>query len=71
MSNAQKLSYALFDYYCLCYKNKYGIDPVVNRYRDRWGFQDMAESMQLEDCKRVIQYYFKTSSPGHKVRDLF
>lgn len=71
MSNSKNLSYALIDYYSIKFKEKYGREPVVNRYRDRWGFQDMVESISFDDCKRVVDFYFKTSNAGHKVGSLF
>lgn len=71
MSNSKNLSYALVDYYAFKFKETYGRDPIVNKFRDRWGFQDMVESISFEDCKRVIDFYFKTSNAGHKLGTLF
>lgn len=48
------------------FKEKYGREPVnFNRYRDKWGFQSMAEDLGIDRAKEVISYYFETNRVGH------
>ena len=49
-------SYALMNFYSKCYVTKYGNEPLVNRYRERWGFQDMIESVGEKSAMAIIQY---------------
>jgi len=42
----------------------------VNRYRDKWGMNDILESYGLEDAKYLIEYYFKTGG-NHTLQFLF
>jgi hypothetical protein len=61
-------SFALVDLYCLCYESKTGRKPIVNRYREKWGFQDMLESLGYDLAVEVVKYYFTTTnnySPVH------
>jgi hypothetical protein len=67
----QGQAYALVDLYGLCFKEKYQRAAVLNKYRDKWGFQDMVESIGYDDSIAVVKYYFETESPGHKLNVLF
>ncbi len=46
-----KLSYALISLYENLYLDKYGKRPVVNRYREKWGMQDVIESVGYDRAK--------------------
>jgi hypothetical protein len=64
----QKQPYMLIDLYILCFKNKTGRTPVVNKYREKWGFQDMIASVGYDRSVELIKFYFQTSSnwsPAH------
>lgn len=64
----KQLAFALVDLYVLCYESKTGRKPVVNRYREKWGFQDMLDSLGYDRACEVIKYYFTTTnnySPVH------
>jgi hypothetical protein len=65
--SANRQAYALLDLYCVCYEQTHGKKPVINKYRDRWGFQDMIDSIGYDDSVETIKYFFETSSPGHKI----
>lgn len=69
--NARSQSYALMHMFSKCYEKKYGQKPLINRYRERWGFQDMVDSIGEEDSKAVIEYYFEISSSNHTCKYLF
>lgn len=59
-------THALISLFLKHYKDRYGKDPLnFNRYRDKWGFQSMAEDLGVERAKEVISYYFETGKAGH------
>lgn len=66
-----KLSYALISLYENLYLDKYGKRPVVNRYREKWGMQDVIDSVGYDRAKELLDYYFKTNKPGHPVNWFF
>lgn len=69
-----RLSKGLVTHYSKCYELKYGLKPIINVYRDRWGFVDMLDepsSIPYDVCKRVIEYYFRTTTSGHPLKNLF
>lgn len=70
-SQEQKQAFALLDLYVVCYIDKYKRKPSINRYRDKWGFIDMVDDLGIDQSKKVIEYYFKVTSPGHSLNNLF
>ena len=66
-----KLPYVLISLYEVLYTEKYGKKPVVNRYREKWGMQDVIESVGFDRAKELLEYYFKTSKYGHPVNYFF
>lgn len=61
---------ALITKYVKLYTDKYGTAPVVNRYRDKWGFSDMLSDLGKTDAGKVVEYYF-TLRHRHDLIDLF
>jgi hypothetical protein len=64
----KQLSFALVDLYVLCYKDKTGRKPTVNRFREKWGFQDMVDSIGYDRSVEIVKYYFETQNnwtPNH------
>jgi HEPN domain-containing protein len=61
---------ALITSYVKLYKDKYQTAPIINRYRDRWGFQAMIEDLGRSDAQAVLLYYFELSG-SHDVTTLF
>lgn len=49
------------------YQKKYGKKPTINRYREKWGMQDVIETVGFDRAKELIEYYFKTNKSGHPV----
>lgn len=47
------------------YKEKYGKDIVINRYREKWAMQDVIDSVGFDKAYKLINYYFALSKPGH------
>jgi hypothetical protein len=56
--------------YVKLYKEFHGDAPVINRYRDKWGFQNMIEDLGKGDAEKVVAYYFTLTKP-HDLNDLF
>lgn len=52
------------------YTDKYGKAPVLNRYKEKWAFQDMVSDLGYERAKLVVDYYFRTSKLGHPIQYL-
>ena len=66
-----KLSYTLLSMYEALYTEKYGKKPVVNRYREKWGMQDVIDSVGFQRAKEILEYYFKTGKNGHPIMWFF
>lgn len=63
-------THALITLYVKLYTDKYEKPPVINRYREKWGFQSMIEDLGYERAREVVEYYFNTKKPGHPVPGL-
>lgn len=61
---------ALITKYVKLYTDKYGQAPVINRYRERWGFQSIIEDLGRDDANAVLEYYFSLRGRDHTVPDL-
>lgn len=67
-----KEAHALVSYFGKQYKERYGIQPKLNRYTARWGFDPILMDMSSEDIKGLIDYYFETvSTNGHALNWFF
>jgi hypothetical protein len=60
-----KLSYSLISFYEMLYSERYGKKPVINRYREKWGMQDVIDSVGFNRAKELLEYYFRTNKNGH------
>jgi hypothetical protein len=49
---------ALITKYVKLYTDRYGKAPVINRYRERWGFQSVIEDLGRGEADAVLEYYF-------------
>ena len=61
---------ALITKYVKLYTAKYGTAPLINRYRDKWGFTDMINDLGKIDASKAIDYYFKLTK-DHNLIELF
>ena len=61
---------ALITLYIQCYTEKYSRKPNINRYRVKWGFQDMVTDLGYQQAREVVEYYFKTGRQGHQIEFL-
>ncbi|QOI67454.1 hypothetical protein SEA_BEUFFERT_52 [Streptomyces phage Beuffert] len=62
-----KQAYGLISHYEKCFRDKYPYAPTVNRFRVKWGFQDMVTDLGYDTAKEVVEYYFRTAKPGHPI----
>jgi hypothetical protein len=60
---------ALISKYVKLYTDRYGEAPVINRYRERWGFQSVIEDLGGQNANRVLEYYFTLKRTNHPVQD--
>lgn len=58
-------SNGLYTLYQKLYTQKYGRAPNGNRYRAKWGLRDMLEDHSYDECKKIVEYYFRTGKQGH------
>ena len=65
-----KLAYALIDYYVLKYKTKFGRNPDINRFKNKYGFQDMISDVGFDRAKKIIEHYIAGSRQAYNVNDL-
>lgn len=61
---------ALITKYVKLYTDKHGKAPVINRYRERWGFQSIIEDLGRADANKVVEYYFTYKRADHPVQEL-
>lgn len=62
-----KQANGLYTLYQKAYTEKYGRGPNGNRYRAKWGLRDMLEDYSYNDCKDIVEYYFRTDKRGHPI----
>ncbi len=62
-----KYTNELLALYIDLYSKQYGKTPVMNRFKQKWGFRAMYEDLGTAQAKRVIEYYFKTGRVGHPI----
>jgi hypothetical protein len=43
------------------YKQHTGHLPLLNIAKEKWAARDLVQSFGIEDCKRAVQWYFKSS----------
>jgi hypothetical protein len=64
-------TYALIDLYALLYTDRYKKKPTINKYRDKWGFLDMIDSVGYERSVEITKYYFLLDKSAHPLNWLF
>lgn len=62
-----KQANGLYTLYQKKYTDKYGRGPNGNRYRAKWGLRDMLEDYSYDQCKDIVEYYFRTGKQGHPI----
>jgi hypothetical protein len=70
-ASAKNQSNLLLNLFVKCYEERYKRKPTVNRFRERWGFQDMIDSVGFEESENIIRFYFEIPAADHTCRHLF
>ena len=65
---SNKQPYVLLSLYDSMFKQRYNRPSNINRYREKWGMQDVIDSLGFDRARQVLEYYFKTSKPGHPIQ---
>ncbi len=63
-----KEPYILITHYQNLYKNKYGRPPSINKFREKWGMQDVIDTVGFVRAKELLDYYFTTGKYGHPLQ---
>lgn len=63
--------YALIDLYVLLYTERYKKKPLVNKFRDRWGFTDMIDTVGYDRSVEILKFYFAIDRASHNLSALF
>ena len=58
-------AYALLSYYAKLYKDRYGVSPTINKYKEKWAASSILEDYGKETSHKVLEYYFKMQKEGH------
>lgn len=64
-------AYSLIDLYVMLYTTRFSKRPLVNKYRDRWGFSDMIDSIGYDESVKVLKYYMTLDRPDFSLQYLF
>lgn len=70
MATAQQC-HAMTTYYLNKYKDMYGEYPIVNRNTARWGFDGILHELKTDMAKKLVDFYFTTTSANMHALDWF
>lgn len=70
-SASEKAVYILLSKYDTLYKERYGVKPKYNRFKEKWAMQDVIDSVGIERAQELVEYYFKVSKSGHPLTWFF
>lgn len=54
--------HSLTSYYIKQYKEKFGIEPVVNRNIAKWGWESILMDLDMSETKSLIDFYLTTNA---------
>lgn len=63
--------YILLTLYQNLFSEKYGRSPSINKFREKWGMQDVIDSVGFDRAKQLIEYYFTTPKANHTLQFFF
>ncbi len=58
---AAKDAHALVSHFIKEYKQRHGVEPVVNRHQARWGFDSLLMDFNYAQGKELISFYLNTT----------
>jgi hypothetical protein len=64
-SKIETAAYALISDYTCLYKQRYGIPPIINKYKEKWAMISLVEDFGPESVSNTLEYYFKLNKDGH------
>ena len=70
-SKTFKLEYSLITRYQQLFEQKYGRQPVVNKYKEKWAANSLIEDFGYDTVIECLEYYFKTPKDGHPISYFF
>lgn len=68
---SDKEPYILLSLYQSLYKEKYGRNPSINKFREKWAMQDVIDSVGYDRAKELLSYYFILNKNGHPLNFFF
>jgi hypothetical protein len=66
-----KEPYILLTMYQDLYKQKYKKPITLNKFREKWGMQDVIDSVGFSRASQLLEYYFSTQKGGHPLQFFF
>lgn len=70
MATKAQQAHALASHFAKAYEKQFGRKYKGNTHREKWGFQDMLEDLDMDEAKRVVDWYFGTSRAEFTAADL-
>lgn len=70
-SNVDKQAYSLISEYIGLYRDKYGANPVINKYKEKWAMSSIVEDFGYEEVEKTLHYYFKLTKDMHPLTWFF
>lgn len=70
MANSRE-PYILLTLYQNLYKEKYGKNVSINKFREKWGMQDVIDSIGFDEAYKLLNYYFSIPKSGHPLQFFF
>lgn len=67
MAASDKDAYLLLSKYSSLYEKRYGIKPVLNKYKEKWGMNSIIEDFGVEGVKKTMDYFFRLNKEGHSL----
>lgn len=67
----EKDAYSVISKYSSIYKDRYGTQPIVNKYKEKWAMSSLIEDFGLESVSLTLEYYFKLNKDGHPLSWFF
>lgn len=71
MASNNKEPYILLSIYQDLYKQRYGKPITLNKFREKWGMQDVIDSVGFDRAIKLLEYYFHTQKGGHPLQFFF
>jgi Zn-dependent oligopeptidase len=63
--------YILLSLYEKLYTQTYSKKPRLNKYREKWGMQEVIDEVGQARAAELLEYYFRTGKNGHPIQWFF